>query len=240
MILWNKNSRKLGLLALFIVVMGLTMIILWKYRLFFAKNWGLGVTTIMLVALLCLYLGFENSIITIREIGFIAALATLAAVGRVPFAFIPSVQPTTFMVLVSGLVFGPRAGFMVGATAALVSNFFLGQGPWTPIQMLAWGLAGTSAGFLGIVAPHSGRLGMSGLSFVWGYGFGWLMNLWFWACFVHPLTWRSFLAAYAASFPFDTLHALGNVAFYLVLGPQFIKVLKRFQSKSIYTIENQA
>jgi hypothetical protein len=65
--------------------------------------------------------------------------------GRIPFAALPGVQPTSFLVMVSGLVFGPQAGFMIGAMAALASNFFLGQGPWTPWQMLGWGLMGMSA-----------------------------------------------------------------------------------------------
>lgn len=212
-------------------------ILLWKYSSFFSQNWGLSATAIIVLSLLAFYWGFESSIISNRELGVIAVLATIAALGRVPFAIIPGVQPTTFIVLVSGFVFGPRAGFMVGATAALVSNFFLGQGPWTPIQMLAWGLAGTSAGLLGSFAPHTGRAGLGMFSFIWGYAFGWLMNLWFWACFVQPLTWTSFLAAYAASFPFDTLHALGNAAFCLIFGPHIIKVLRRFKSKMVFTLE---
>ncbi|HHY92024.1 MAG TPA: ECF transporter S component, partial [Firmicutes bacterium] len=77
-----------------------------------------------------------------REVPVVAALAALAAAGRIPFAAIPNVQPTTYLVLLSGFVFGSVPGFTVGATAALASNIFLGQGPWTPWQMLAWGLAG--------------------------------------------------------------------------------------------------
>ena len=37
---------------------------------------------------------------------------------------------------------GAAPGFAVGALAALVSNFWFGQGPWTPWQMAGWGLCG--------------------------------------------------------------------------------------------------
>jgi len=189
---------------------------------------------IIVVALALQYLGFECSPVSTREIGVIAVLAALAAAGRVPFALVPSLQPTTFLVIVSGFVLGPRAGFMIGATAGLVSNFFLGQGPWTPIQMLAWGLVGAVSGILGMVMPHTGRLGMSIFSFVWGYLFGWLLNIWFWACFVQPLTWQSLLATFSASLLFDTIHATGNLFFFLVFGSTAIKILKRFKRKLLY------
>ncbi len=65
------------------------------------------------------------------------------------FASLPNVKPVTFIVLVSGVALGPGPGFMVGATSALVSNLFFGQGPWTPWQMLAWGLVGAVGGLLG-------------------------------------------------------------------------------------------
>ena len=66
--------------------------------------------------------------------------------GRVLFAFIPNVQPVTTMTACAGVALGPRAGAAVGGIAALVSNGFLGQGPWTPWQMLGWGLVGVLGG----------------------------------------------------------------------------------------------
>ncbi len=58
-------------------------------------------------------------------------MATFAAVMRIPFAGIMSFQPTTFIVMITGYVYGIQTGFFVGSIAALVSNMFLGQGPWT-------------------------------------------------------------------------------------------------------------
>lgn len=195
------------------------------------QGWGLLSAEIMIVSLAFFYWGFEQGKTSSREIALIAVLGAAAAVGRVPFAALPNIQPTTFIVIVTGFVFGPRVGFMVGATAALVSNFFLGQGPWTPWQMFAWGLAGVSAGIVHRLFPGIGTRGMSAFNFIWGYIFGWIMNLWSWTAFIRPLTWQSFIATYAAGFWFDTFHAVGNIAFYLLFGASFIKILKRFRRK---------
>ncbi|MCK9906381.1 ECF transporter S component, partial [Frankia sp. Cpl3] len=117
-----------------------------------------------------------------------ATLGALAALARVPFASIPNVQPTTFLVMLSGYVFGMRVGFLVGGIAALFSNVFLGQGPWTLWQMLAWGLSGASAGLLrrllerqknGQLLATTGKKWLfSVVCMLWGFLFGWIMNLW--------------------------------------------------------------
>lgn len=203
------------------------------------QGWDLLSAEIMLALLFLFYCGFERDKSSSREISIIAVLAAVAAVGRIPFAFLPGVQPTTFLVISSGFVYGPQAGFMVGSTAALVSNFFLGQGPWTPVQMLAWGLAGSMAGLIKKIYPSVGIKVLCLYSFIWGYLFGWLVNLWFWTAFIRPLTWQSFLTTYIASFWFDTLHALGNAAFCFLFGSGFIKVMTRFKKKLEVVEENR-
>ncbi len=222
-------------LGLFLATVALLAICVWKGGSPGAANWGLYSALILAVALVLFYLRFEGSAVSSREISIVAVLAVVAAIARLVFAAIPNVQATTFVVIVSGFVFGPRAGFMVGSTAALISNFFLGQGPWTPCQMFAWGLVGVTSGWLAALKPNLRSPGMVLFSFVWGYLFGWLMNLWFWAAFVRPLNWESFLVTYAASFPFDTFHALSNAGFYLMFGPRVVKILSRFQKKLSFT-----
>lgn len=222
----GKRSRPL---ALFLIAAALASGLVAAGIL--TRSWGLLSATILGSALFFCYLDFEYSAASAREIGLIAVLGAIAAVGRVPFAALPGIQPVTFLVVVSGFVFGPRAGFMVGSTAALVSNFFLGQGPWTPWQMLTWGLAGITAGLLVRLMPQPKSAGRVLFCFAWGYLYGGIMDLWFWTGFVHPLTWKSFLATWAASFWFDTLHAVGNAGFYLLLGPRLIRVLERFRKK---------
>jgi energy-coupling factor transport system substrate-specific component len=227
----GSKALKVSLALLMAAV--IAVLLIWKLA-FIHQNWEVFAAVLLLASLAAFFVSFERNNVSSKDIGVIAVLAALAAVCRVPFAPLPGIQPTTFLVIVSGYVFGARSGFMVGAVAALVSNFFLGQGPWTPFQMLFWGLIGASAGLLGEIRPQAGRAVMVPFSIAWGYLFGWLMNIFFVVFFIKPLTWKAVFVAYAASFPFDTLHALGNVCFYLLLGPQVIKVLKRFKEKMTY------
>jgi len=138
------------------------------------SNWGLTATILVILAILAFFFEFEATAISSKEIALIAMLGTISAVSRVPFAVIPNVQPCTYIIICSGYVFGPVAGFMVGAITALVSNFFLGQGPWTLYQMFAWGLAGVSAAYLRRF--ELGKTSLIIFGAIWGYLYGWIMN----------------------------------------------------------------
>ena len=81
-----------------------------------------------------------------KLVAVMATLAAMAALGRDAFVAVPDVKPITAIVLVSGVAFGAGPGFAVGAISGLASNVLLGQGPWTPWQMLGWGLVGLIGG----------------------------------------------------------------------------------------------
>jgi energy-coupling factor transport system substrate-specific component len=166
-----------------------------------------------------------------RDLAAIATLGALSAAGRVVFAPIPSVQPSTVLVLLTGWVLGPAPGFLVGATTALVSNLFMGQGPWTIWQMLAWGLVGAVGGLLGRRTPADRVWVVAVVSAVAGFAFSGLMDLWFWVSFVYPLTLKSWLVTVAASTWFNLMHAGGNVVFALVLTRQVVKALERHRER---------
>ena len=110
---------------------------------------GRGGLAVLLAAFAVLVAGaawLEDSPGSVRDLTLVATLGGLAAAGRVLFAPVPNVQPVTVIVVASGVALGPRRGFAVGALAALASNFFLGQGTYTPWQMLAWGACGVAGG----------------------------------------------------------------------------------------------
>ena len=75
---------------------------------------------------------YERTHPSARVLALVGTLAALAALGRIAFAPLPNVKPTTDIVIVAGAALGPAAGFAVGAVGALASNLFFGQGPWTP------------------------------------------------------------------------------------------------------------
>src|ERR671939_250734 len=96
----------------------------------------------------------------------LALLAAALAAGRVLFAAVPGVQPVTVIAIVAGAALGVRAGAATGALAAFVSNLFLGQGIWTPQQMLGWGVCGAAGALL---APFlRNRWALAGVAAVLG------------------------------------------------------------------------
>lgn len=106
---------------------------------------------VVLASIGIFFVSYEASRPRLRDIMPTVVLAALAAAGRILFAPIPDFKPVSAIAIIAGVAFGRKSGFMVGALAALASNFFFGQGPWTPWQMYAWGLVGYGAGLLAMV-----------------------------------------------------------------------------------------
>lgn len=183
------------------------------------------------VAMLCMFIYYERNNLSIKYISLIASLSSIAGLSRIPFTALPNIQPATFIIIISGYVFGPATGFMIGAFSVLVSNSILGHGLWTLWQMTAWGLAGFSAGILGkfYIKPNKIIIGL--FAFAWGFLFGWIINIWYWATFVEPLNIATFLSTIAASFYFDLLHASGNFIFTFIFGKDLIGIINRVKNK---------
>jgi hypothetical protein len=165
----------------------------------------------------------------------VAVVATLAALGvaaRVLFAAVPNVQGTTDVALLSGYVLGPAPGFMVGALAALASNVFLGQGPWTPWQMVGWGAAGVAGALLATISRRrAGRLTLAGACALAGLAFGAWMDLFTLIAFTATPSAHGYVAIAGISLPFNAAHAIGNAALALAFGPAFVRVLERFRRR---------
>ncbi|MBA7655399.1 hypothetical protein ES703_63303 [subsurface metagenome] len=192
-------------------------------------NWALVSAILVTLAVIAFFFEFEGAAAGSKEVALVGMLGTMSAVLRIPFAAIPSVQPCTYLIICSGYVFGPVAGFMVGAITALVSNFFLGQGPWTIYQMFAWGMAGVTAAYLRRF--NLDRRGLIAFGIIWGYVFGAIVNVWFWASLIYPLTLRTFLVYQLSSVWFDTAHAVGNALLLGLFGKKTIAILERFREK---------
>ena len=162
-----------------------------------------------------------------RELALVAALAAAAAGGRVLFAFIPNVQPVTMIVAVTGATLGARAGIATGGAAALVSNAFLGQGPWTPWQMIGWGAGRRRrrrrSGGCCETASRS-RPSASPAGFL----FDWLMDVWAWSALGPSADLHSFMTLAATGIPFDVAHASGNAVIAVIAGPTLIRMLDRY------------
>lgn len=189
------------------------------------------ITIGVLLILILSYIYFEKSCLGNKEIALIATLSTFGAIGRVVFAPFPNIKPTTFIVAISGLVFGPYEGFLIGSTTAFISNVFLGQGPWTPWQMFSWGMVGFISGIVGKKKTHISAVAFSFICFIYGFMFDWIMDLWYVVGFIKPLTIKSAFLAYLTGFTFDLLHAASSFVFCIIFFDVFYKILDRFKRR---------
>ena len=185
----------------------------------------------VLACLLIFFAGFENVRPRLRDTMPIAVLAALAAAGRILFAPIPDFKPVSAIAIIAGAAFGRRSGFLVGALAALVSNFFFGQGLWTPWQMYGWGLVG----YLGGLFAQTGLLQKEWVLVVYGFLsgliYGLVLNLWSIIGFYHPETLAQAALIYAAALPFDCIHGVATVVFLLALYTSWQRKLVRVKRK---------
>ncbi|HVC86968.1 MAG TPA: DUF6580 family putative transport protein [Gaiellaceae bacterium] len=171
---------------------------------------------------------FEAGTDSTRELAVVATLAAAAAAGRVLFAAVPGVQPVTVIAIVAGASLGMRAGVATGALAAFVSNLFLGQGIWTPQQMLGWGVCGAVGALLAPALRN--RYALAAVSAVLGLAFSASMDVWLWYGFA-PHTLASLAAVTGRGLWFDVSHAVGNVMLSLAAGPELRRMLDRYAAR---------
>jgi energy-coupling factor transport system substrate-specific component len=192
-------------------------------------SWQLASTLIVAAAVAAGLGWYEARRPPAKLVALVAALAALAVAGRVLFAALPNVQATTDVALLSGYALGPAPGFVVGAIAALASNVFLGQGPWTPWEMLGWGAAGLfGAGLAAVSARRLPRVPLAVACALAGLLFGAWMDLFTLLVFTNGDA-QGYLAISAVSLPFNVAHATGNLLLCLVFGPAFVRMLMRFR-----------
>lgn len=139
-----KRSTLFSLLAICLLIPG-TLFLGTKLP---GRWYYLTSTLIIFETMLPFFFLFESRKPQARELVTIAVLSAMAAVSRVAFAFLPGFKPVTAIVMITGIAFGAEAGFLTGAVSAFASNFFYSQGPWTPWQMMAYGVGGFLAGLI--------------------------------------------------------------------------------------------
>lgn len=178
---------------------------------------------VVALVLLLFFAGYEAGRPALRQIMPTLVLASIAAAGRILFASVPDLKPVSAIAIIAGATLGRRNGFMVGALAALTSNFFFGQGMWTPWQMYAWGLVGYLGGVLADAGAFAHRDGSVHLFALLVFGsasgliFGAIINAYDIIGFVQPLTAAGAVARLASALPFDVLHGVATSAFLAVL-----------------------
>lgn len=189
-------------------------------------------TLIILELMIPFFMAFEGRKPQARELVVIAVMCAIAIAARVAIP-IPNFKAIFAVIMLSGIAFGPEAGFMVGAVSAFASNFFYGQGPYTPWQMMAYGAGGMLAGFL----FAKGRLPRKPLIMAI-FGFlavilwvGPLLDTSSVFLMLSDINWNSVLLTYTAGLSVNISQAACTVLVMLLFGRPLLDKLDRIQLK---------
>ena len=194
-------------------------------------SWQVGSFALVLLALCAAFWWYEHSQPPAKLVAVVATLAALAALGRDAFAAVPDVKPITTIVLVSGFAFGAGPGFAVGAISGLASNILLGEGPWTPWQMLGWGLVGLLGAALGRLSSRSlSPLALALACAASAEVFNLVLDLYTWTgTGTHSLA--SFGVVLGSAFVFDLTHVIASFAFGLAFASTLLRMLMRLRAR---------
>ena len=160
----------------------------------------------------------------------LAVMVALSVAGRLLFAAVPGFKPVTALVVITALTFGGEAGFMTGALTAVLSNFYFGQGPWTPFQMVVWGMIGLVAGLLSAPLKKS-RVLLCVYGVLSGVAYSLTMDVWSVLWMDNAVIPGRYLTAVTASIPFMVVYAASNVIFLLLLAKPIGQKLERVHTK---------
>lgn len=195
-------------------------------------------TLIIMETMLPFFLSFESRRPQARELVTLAVMAALAVAGRVAIP-IPNFKAITGIIMITGIAFGPQAGFMTGAVAAFASNFFYSQGPWTPWQMMAYGMGGFLAGLL--FHKKNAQLRQNRLHYtvtlaVFGFAaivafVGPLLDSCTIFTTVSEVTLSYALTILASGLPYNVIHGLSCAVTLLVLSGPLLDKLERLKTK---------
>lgn len=197
------------------------------------KYHDLSFLSVIAAALLCapFFIGYEKSEKNSRITVIVAVMTALAVVGRFAFAQIPGFKPVTAVVIITGIYLGRQAGFMTGALAALISNIYFGQGPWTPFEMLAWGITGFGAGLLNISGLLEKKIPLLIYGAFAGLIYSLIMDIFTVISFTGSFSAEKYITTVIASAYFTGEYAFSNIVFLLLIMVPAEKIMKRLQKK---------
>lgn len=203
------------------------------------KSYVVASALMVLWAMVPFFASFERRRPQARELVVVAVMTALAVASRAAFLWVPHFKPMAGVVMASGVALGASPGFLVGSLSALVSNFVFGQGPWTPWQMLAFGLCGLVFGALAErgAIPRSSWPARTRVAVAAGGGLfvvlvaGPVLDTSSVLLMLSHPTLEGAAAVYLAGLPVNALHGAATAATLLLAGSPLVKKLARVQRK---------
>ncbi len=191
-----------------------------------------------------------------KALAILGVLAAVDSVLRPLGAGVAGIETVFFLLVLAGRVFGPGFGFVLGCVAMFASALLTGGvGPWLPFQMMCSAWIGLGAGLLPRRVTGRWEVAMlAAYGVVVAYGFGFLMNLYFWPFAIgidvpgadggvsyvpgdpilenlHRFVTYTVLTS---TFGWDTGRAIANTVAILVLGPMVLTVLRRASRRASF------
>ncbi len=228
-----KSKAEIRTIVSALVILILIPFAIWVGMRFFNDRKYYAVSlAIVFMTMVPFFMIFESRRARAREIVIVAAMCVMCVAGRVAFAAFPQVKPVSALVIISGVCLGSEAGFMIGALSGFCSNFYFGQGPWTPWQMFAFGIIGFLSGALRVLFISKDntpkRISISLFAFMAVMViYGGIMNTSTVLMYEPEPTVMMILAACGTGFIFDLTHAVSTVVFiFLFAKPLFEKIVR--------------
>lgn len=225
-----RSARLRRILGIVLPFVAIPAVVLCFSLLSSGDNYALASLLVTLLALVLFSCGFERRKTGTRRMILVAVMTALSVVGRFVFMAIPGFKPITALVVITAMYLGGEAGFLTGALSALISNFYFGQGPWTPFQMLSWGLLGLLAGLLARPLKRS-RILLSVYGVFAGVAYSFIMDVWTVLWYNSGFNPALYVAALGTALPYTVAYALSNVIFLNLLARPFGEKLERVRVK---------
>ena len=228
----RKISKKAMVLSLIMILLvPVTLFI--GMRFFQSRKYYFISILIVFETLIAFFAMFEGEKPKPGEIVMISVMCAAAVCGRTAFFALQHFKPVSAIVIIAGVCFGSSGGFLVGSMTGFVSNFFFGQGPWTPWQMVGFGAIGFFAGLF----FSRGFLKVNRINLC---VFGFLATIVLFGGITNPasvLMWQEnptlemIILSYGAGLPMDIIHAFSTVFFLWFIGEGIIQKIERIKIK---------
>lgn len=226
-----KQERIKTVISITVLLLGSILLLVLGAVLFQEKRYAWVSFGIAVLSCAVILHSLDKRRTHIRRMVLIAVMTALSVAGRFLFAVIPAFKPMTAVIVMTGMYFGAEAGFLCGALTALLSNFYFGQGPWTPFQMVSFGIIGLIAG----ICHKPLKISRAALV-LYGTFAGALYSLVMdaWTVLWSQLSFepKLYAAAFLSAAPFTILYSISNVIFLLLmrrpLGARLQRVITKY------------
>lgn len=224
-------KRKIkGLITYSILLFIIPMTLVLGVILFRGKQYALISILVALLSIIPPVLCFEKGKQNTIRLVLIAVMIAISVSGRFIFGIVPFFKPVTAITIITAIYFGSEAGFITGAMTALISNFYFGQGPWTPFQMFAWGMLGFFAGVFARTLIKN-RLFLLGYGVLAGVVYSLILDVFSALWQDNTFLLSRYVAMLISSLPMTAIYVISNVIFLLILANPIGEKIMRIKTK---------